>query len=56
MSRINVQEMENVIFEGAEAAIAQIHLEREPSAHMLEELLKANKDILEMNVIPVTAG
>ena len=56
MARINVQEMENVIFEGAEAAIAQIHLEREPSAYMLEELLKANKDILEINVIPVTAG
>jgi D-3-phosphoglycerate dehydrogenase len=56
MARINVQEMENLIFEGAEAAIAHIHLEREPSTCMLEELLKANKDILEINVIPVSAG
>lgn len=52
-ARINVQEMENVVFEGAEAAIAQIHLEREPSAEILQELLAANKDILELNVIPV---
>ena len=29
-ARINVQEMENVIFEGAEAAVAHIHLERCP--------------------------
>jgi D-3-phosphoglycerate dehydrogenase / 2-oxoglutarate reductase len=56
MARINVQEMDNVIFEGAEAAIAQIHLEREPSAYLLEELVKANKDILEINLLPVTAG
>jgi len=55
MARINVQEMGNVIFEGAEAAIARIHLEREPSPEMLAELLKANKDILELNVIPIGA-
>lgn len=55
-ARINVQEMENVVFEGAEAAIAQIHLEREPAAEMLEELKNANKDILELNVIPVVNG
>ena len=29
-ARINVQEMENVVFEGAEAAVAQISLETEP--------------------------
>jgi D-3-phosphoglycerate dehydrogenase / 2-oxoglutarate reductase len=52
-ARINVQEMENIVFEGAEAAIAQIHLEREPSAEMLEELQQANKDIIELNVIRV---
>jgi D-3-phosphoglycerate dehydrogenase len=52
-ARINVQEMENVIFEGAEAAIAQIHLEREPPFEMLQELEKGNADILELSVIPV---
>ena len=52
-ARINVQEMENIVFEGAEAAIAQIHLEREPAAPMLEQLQKSNKDILELNVIPL---
>ncbi len=54
-ARINVQEMENTIFEGAEAAIAQIHLEKEPSAEMLEELKNSNRDILELNVIPVVS-
>ena len=52
-ARINVQEMENIVFEGAEAAIAQIHLEREPSAEMLEELRGKNENILELNLIPV---
>jgi D-3-phosphoglycerate dehydrogenase len=50
-ARINVQEMENVIFEGAQAAIARIHLEGIPSAAILEELQKANRDILELNII-----
>ena len=50
-ARINAQEMENIIFEGAEAAVARIHLESEPAAEMLQGLLKANKDILEFNVI-----
>jgi D-3-phosphoglycerate dehydrogenase / 2-oxoglutarate reductase len=52
-ARINVQEMENVIFEGADAAIAQIHLEREPSSEMLESLKNENADILELSVIPL---
>lgn len=42
---------DNVIFEGAQAAIARIHLERVPSAGMLEELQKANRDILDLNII-----
>jgi len=50
-ARINAQEMENIIFEGAEAAVARIHLESEPAAEMLRGLLKGNKDILEFNVI-----
>ena len=49
----NVQEMENVVFEGSEAAVAHIHLERKPSTRMLEDLLKANGDILELHVIPL---
>jgi D-3-phosphoglycerate dehydrogenase len=50
-ARINVQEMENVVFDGAEAAVARINLETEPAAGMLEEVRKANEDILEMTLI-----
>ena len=54
-ARINVQKMENTVFEGAEAAVAHIHLEKRPSAGMLEELRKSNPHILELHVIPLAA-
>jgi D-3-phosphoglycerate dehydrogenase len=50
-ARINVQEMENVVFDGAEAAVARINLETEPATGMLEEVRKANENILEMTLI-----
>src|SRR5207237_8706425 len=39
---INVQEMENIIFEGAEAAVARINLEAAPSRDTLERLPAEN--------------
>ena len=50
-ARINVQEMENIVFEGAEAAVARINLEKEPDAGMLEEMRASNPDILEIGLI-----
>ncbi len=50
-ARINVQEMENVIFEGAEAAVARINLERAPSEAALEMMSAASPDILELSLI-----
>ena len=49
-ARINVQEMENVVFEGAQAAVARIHLEAEPSAAVLEQA-GGNADVLEISLI-----
>jgi D-3-phosphoglycerate dehydrogenase / 2-oxoglutarate reductase len=49
--RINVQEMENIVFEGAEAAVARIHLETEPGAEMLQQIRASNPDILEIGLI-----
>lgn len=49
--RINVQEMENVVFEGAEAAVARINLETEPGPDVLERIRAANPNILEVSVI-----
>jgi D-3-phosphoglycerate dehydrogenase len=50
---INVQEMENVVFEGAEAAVARINLDKAPSAETLERLRVGNEDIIELNVLGI---
>ena len=50
-AKINVQEMENVIFEGAEAAVARLNLEAIPSEATLELVRTANPDILELSLI-----
>jgi D-3-phosphoglycerate dehydrogenase len=50
-ARINVQEMENVVFEGAEAAVARINLETIPEEAVLEGVRRANQDILELSLI-----
>ncbi len=52
-ARINVQEMENVIFEGAEAAVAKIHLESAPAQTVLDAMQRVNADILELTLIPI---
>jgi len=49
--RINVQEMENIVFEGAEAAVARINLEAEPSADLLAKIRASNPNILETSLI-----
>jgi len=49
-ARINVQEMENVVFEGAQAAVARIHLESAPAADVLDAIRTADADILELSL------
>jgi D-3-phosphoglycerate dehydrogenase len=48
---INVQEMENVVFQGAEAAMARIHLDRAPENGVLDKLRSSNGDIYELDLI-----
>ena len=50
---INVQEMENVVFEGSEAAVARINLEAAPPADALANLRAENPDILELNLLEI---
>jgi D-3-phosphoglycerate dehydrogenase len=50
---INVQETENVIFEGAEAAVARINLDGSPSLDALASLRSGNDDILDVRVVPL---
>ncbi len=48
---INVQEMENIVFEGAEAAVARINLEAVPAPSLLEEIRARNSNIIELSLI-----
>ncbi|MFL6335643.1 MAG: 3-phosphoglycerate dehydrogenase family protein [Pyrinomonadaceae bacterium] len=50
---INVQEMENVIFEGSEAAVARINLEGGLAAEVLERLKADNADIIELSLLEI---
>jgi D-3-phosphoglycerate dehydrogenase len=50
---INVQEMENIVFEGAEAAVARINLDKSPSQATLDRLRAGNEDIIELNVLEI---
>ena len=52
--QINVQEMENIVFEGAEAAVARINLEKAPSREMLNHLTAATADIIELDLLELS--
>jgi D-3-phosphoglycerate dehydrogenase len=47
---LNVQETENIVFEGAEAAVARINLDAEPSGTICERI-KENPDVLDLQLI-----
>ncbi|MCU1384066.1 MAG: D-3-phosphoglycerate dehydrogenase [Acidobacteria bacterium] len=50
---INVQETENVIFEGAEAAVARINLDGAPPAAVLRAMRGGNADILDLHLVTI---
>jgi D-3-phosphoglycerate dehydrogenase len=50
---INVQETENVIFEGAEAAVARINLDGAPSDALLKTIHDGNSDILDLHLVTI---
>jgi D-3-phosphoglycerate dehydrogenase len=50
---LNVQETENVIFEGAEAAVARINLDGEPPADLLRAIQGGSKEILSLQVVKI---
>lgn len=53
LAGINVQETENIVFDGAEAAIARINLDGEPLAATVDSLRGGNDDILDVRVVPL---
>jgi D-3-phosphoglycerate dehydrogenase len=50
---INVQETENVIFEGAEAAVARINVDGAPSEELLKTIQNGNSDILNLRLVTI---
>ena len=48
---LNVQETENLVFEGGHAAVARIHFEGTPDEAVLESVRAGHPDILEIRVV-----
>ena len=48
---INVQETENIVFDGAIAAIARIHLDSAPSNEVLDAIKANSQDIIELSLL-----
>jgi D-3-phosphoglycerate dehydrogenase len=53
IAEINVQETENIVFEGAEAAVARINLDKAPSSQVLDQLRTKNSDIIELGLLEI---
>lgn len=51
---INVQETENIVFEGAHAALARIHVDQVPTD--VDAIRTSSPDVLEVSVVPVDHG
>jgi D-3-phosphoglycerate dehydrogenase len=51
--RINVEEVENIAYHGAEAACARIHVSGPPSDAALHEIRAGNADVISVDLTPV---
>jgi D-3-phosphoglycerate dehydrogenase len=50
-ANVNVQETENIVFDGAQAAVARINLDGEPSAALCDKIKSGNTDVLDLQVV-----
>ncbi len=50
---INVQETENLLFEGSQAAIATIHLDRAPDRATVERIANGSADVLGLRLVAI---
>jgi D-3-phosphoglycerate dehydrogenase len=48
---LNVQETENIIFEGAEAAVARINLDRQPPGATVDNIRAGHADVLDIQLV-----
>ena len=51
VAHLNVQETENIIFDGAHAAVARINLDGAPSVRALDAMQSGNADILDLQLV-----
>jgi D-3-phosphoglycerate dehydrogenase len=50
---LNVQETENIVFAGAEAALARINLDGAPEPALLDAIRSGNSDILDLHLVRI---
>ena len=50
-ANLNVQETENIVFEGAKAAVARINLDGEPPAALCQKIKNENSDVLDLQLV-----
>jgi D-3-phosphoglycerate dehydrogenase len=48
---INVQETENIVFDGARAAVARIHVDRAPASEVLTALRTCTSDVIDVSLV-----
>jgi D-3-phosphoglycerate dehydrogenase / 2-oxoglutarate reductase len=48
---INVQETENIVFDGAEAAVARINLDHAPTADLVAAIAAGNDNVLSTQLV-----
>jgi D-3-phosphoglycerate dehydrogenase len=51
---LNVQETENIVFEGAEAAVARINLDGQPDQALVDAIKSGNADVLDVQVVKLS--
>jgi D-3-phosphoglycerate dehydrogenase len=52
-SGINIEEVQNVVFEGAAAASCRIQLDAEPDADLLDSIKAGNTDIMGIELLRI---
>jgi D-3-phosphoglycerate dehydrogenase / 2-oxoglutarate reductase len=50
-ANLNVQETENIVFAGAEAAVARINLDGEPPSPLCDTIKRGNADVLDLHLV-----
>lgn len=53
-AKLNVQETENIIFAGAEAAVARVNLEGEPPADVVAAIKSGNPHVLDVHIVAMS--